>query len=552
MTDGYKEAKESFVSGMTGSSIGHINMLCSVPLVAVALYAAIRTRITPARSIGFVLSWTLLVLPMLLAMTVGAEKPAYLIAGLGLALLIVLRKPRAEAGTPLPSNVPLSPSTPRHATVPKPQTRRISPLPALTTYRAHMMMMTVLAILAVDFPVFPRLLAKCETYGVSMMDLGVGSFVFSQGIVSAIPLIRDPTYITAPMFPKLVSVTKKSLPVIALGIIRVLLVKGTEYPEHVTEYGVHWNFFITLALLPILQVLLHPLIRVLPASAVGFLVALAQQAALSQFNLRDYVLTAPRTSLISANKEGLVSLTGYLAIQLLGLSIGTVILPPTPSFLYRRQAALAAQQDYSGGRKRRFSDPAVDKHISTDATFAFDAPRQNDKIATELCAYAILWWGLLGFARVIRLDGSWGAGGGASRQTVNMTYILWVAAFNTSFLLAYLVVLDMWIFPPPKESSKSKHGKGKEALRTANAKEYNNLPATASPIANVTGNPPRLLDVLNKHGLNVFLLANVLTGAVNLSMKTMYASDFWALIVLSTYSLVVCGIPWFLERNNIS
>jgi phosphatidylinositol glycan class W len=31
------------------------------------------------------------------------------------------------------------------------------------------MLMTVLAILAVDFPVFPRILAKCETYGVSLV-----------------------------------------------------------------------------------------------------------------------------------------------------------------------------------------------------------------------------------------------------------------------------------------------------------------------------------------------------------------------------------------------
>jgi phosphatidylinositol glycan class W len=171
-----------------------------------------------------------------------------------------------------------------------------------------MLLMTILAILAVDFPVFPRSLVKCETYGVSLvpqflyvvnifltipfkMDLGVGSFVFSQGIVSAIPLLKNPTYVNAPLKPKLFSVTRKALPIILLGLVRVLLVKGTEYPvrkdiiyskppkltsvqEHVSEYGVHWNFFITLALLPIMQVLLHPLIARIPLSLLGITVAI--------------------------------------------------------------------------------------------------------------------------------------------------------------------------------------------------------------------------------------------------------------------------------------
>lgn len=62
------------------------------------------------------------------------------------------------------------------------------------------------------------------------MDLGVGSFVFSQGVVSAIPLIRDPSYLTAPLKPKLVSVVRKTFPIILLGFVRVILVKSTEYP----------------------------------------------------------------------------------------------------------------------------------------------------------------------------------------------------------------------------------------------------------------------------------------------------------------------------------
>lgn len=125
------------------------------------------------------------------------------------------------------------------------------------------------------------------------MDLGVGSFVFSQGIVSATQLVKDPTYLTSPIAPKLLRVTRKSFPIILLGLIRVLLVKGTDYPvnhlisfflgtccilfqEHETEYGRHWNFFITLALLPIIQVLLHPLLLQFPIALVGIVIALCK------------------------------------------------------------------------------------------------------------------------------------------------------------------------------------------------------------------------------------------------------------------------------------
>ena len=62
------------------------------------------------------------------------------------------------------------------------------------------------------------------------MDMGVGAFVFSQGIVSAIPLLKTPLQSRPPLTSEIASVILKCAPVLALGLVRVLLVKSTQYP----------------------------------------------------------------------------------------------------------------------------------------------------------------------------------------------------------------------------------------------------------------------------------------------------------------------------------
>ena len=51
---------------------------------------------------------------------------------------------------------------------------------------------------------------------------------------------------------------------------------------------------------------------------------------------------------------------------------------------------------------------------------------------------------------------------------------------------------------------------------------------------------PALLHAFNHHLLGAFLLANILTGAVNLALPTMDASAPFALAVLCTYMAILC------------
>jgi phosphatidylinositol glycan class W len=61
---------------------------------------------------------------------------------------------------------PQSPTTPTFS----PAKEHTGKLPFLSVYRAHMMIMTIHAILAVDFTVFPRWQGKCEDFGTSLVS----------------------------------------------------------------------------------------------------------------------------------------------------------------------------------------------------------------------------------------------------------------------------------------------------------------------------------------------------------------------------------------------
>ena len=118
-------------------------------------------------------------------------------------------------------------------------------LPYISNYRAYVVMATAIGILAVDFTVFPRRLAKTETYGTGLMDVGVGAFIFSNAIVShdaKSRLIQNRHGIAMAVLHSI----RSSLPLLVLGALRLVSIKSTDYQEHVSEYGVHWNFFFTL------------------------------------------------------------------------------------------------------------------------------------------------------------------------------------------------------------------------------------------------------------------------------------------------------------------
>ncbi|CAM0879591.1 unnamed protein product [Alopecurus aequalis] len=195
-------------------------------------------------------------------------------------------------------------------------------LPSLRTdissYRVSVVLVTCLSILAVDFKIFPRRYAKAETYGSGIMDLGVGSFVVANALVS-----RQARNITSMSWK---TVLKSISPLVFLGFARLISTSGVDYQVHVGEYGVHWNFFFTLAAISILT----SIIRIHPkyCGVVGMLVLAGYQVWLN-FGLNEYLISNERSSdIISQNKEGVYSIFGYymfLDVSLKGKSRNTQV-----------------------------------------------------------------------------------------------------------------------------------------------------------------------------------------------------------------------------------
>ncbi len=444
---------------------------------AVILWSVLQSRqsfFKPYTPLAFVVDFLLNVAAILLATTLYANSPILLnISLLALAGLVYVLPKQAA---PKKAKLPPSKQT---------QVMEANPLPKkqfLTTYRGAMLVITSIAILAVDFRILPRRFAKVENWGTSLMDVGVGSFVFSAGVVAARPILKERLAgKSTPLSTRLYRSIRHSLPLLILGLIRLYSVKGLDYAEHVTEYGVHWNFFFTLGFLPPFLALFQSAFEYVPSFAwLAILLGGAYQALLEFTSLKAYILIAPRTDLFSQNREGVFSFFGYLAVFLAGQSAGMVVIPRTP---------------------RR-------------------------KLLIQLAAWSGFWILLFVFSTNYKF----GLSLSVSRRLANLPYFLWIAAFNSTQILAFCAI-EMLFFPALYKSSTTIPKEEEEVYKASTS---------------------RVLEAFNRNGLFIFLVANLMTGAVNLTVPTLHMSDLQAMGILFVHAAIVTALAVGLDIYDIS
>jgi phosphatidylinositol glycan class W len=497
----YKQQKEDFVSNLSGGTVAEINYVTAVVPVAIVLWSVLQTRQAFFKDyslLSLAVDYLLTVGAFLLSITTYADQPVLLsLLLLAPAVLIYVLPPAAAPPRKKKPKAPVAAAAAGMGAAPV-QPEALPMKPFLTTYRGVMMVTTFLAILAVDFRVFPRRFAKVETWGTSLMDLGVGSFVFSAGVVAARPVLKEKMLGRAaggsgaatPLARRVLRSLRHSVPLLALGVVRLLSVKGLDYAEHITEYGVHWNFFFTLGVMPMFVAAFQSALAVIPSyAALSLLVAGVYQVVLETTDLKAYILTAPRTDLLSMNREGVFSFLGYLAIFLAGQDLGMFVMP----------RKINPRSNASPGMQR------------------------NTLIMT-MAVWAGVWAGLY----FLVTDYRYGFGLGVSRRMANLPYVLWIVTFNHAQLLAFCAI-DSFFFPAFYNANDARTER--EAYEVA-----------TSPV----------LRAMNRNGLALFLAANLLTGLVNMTVNTLAVGPAAAVGVLLAYSATVTAVALVLDRFDIT
>lgn len=464
----------------------------------------------------------------------------------------------------------------------------------VSAFRGGLMLLTCASILAVDFQAFPRRLAKAENYGQGLMDVGVGAFVFAAGLVlrpaaaarggerqqqkrrhqagvngSSTPRrsarlatgqqqqrkeeeeeedgrrrgqanggrgsgARAQTTTTTTSLPaRLAKSLRASAPVAALGLVRLLTTKATQYAEHVGEYGVHWNFFLTVAVVGALAAALPPEATATPSRAGLLSAALlaSHQALLSLTPVGAWVQAEARgPGWLSLNKEGVSSLPGYLALLLLGAAAGGTL--------------RAACDDDGGDDKEDEEEDGSAGGKDRGGTTANAALRRLFARAALGCA-ALWLLALLADARVERV----------SRRACNAAYALWVSALCASTLLACMAGEAAAAFSAAAFSDADGVGPGGGGGGGGTPRHRRRRRATTPPTPS-DKTPPLfafapLLCALNRNMLAVFLGANLLTGAANLLTDTLAAGDARARLTVALYLLAVGGGAAALDARGI-
>ncbi|KAI9578428.1 uncharacterized protein At4g17910 isoform X1 [Glossina fuscipes] len=348
-----------------------------------------------------------------------------------------------------------------------------------TLLRATISYLTVLCILAIDFENFPKFFRKTHRYGASLMDTGIGLFVFSMGIVSQ-------------RLQKSSQLNRLLLPVgciLTLGLLRTTVLAFIDYRQDEREYGVHWNAFFTLGFTKLIGTFLSAVAKSDgQLLALGLFVLGIHEVAL-QSGLQLFVMDSniSRDTFATANREGLCSLPGFVALYIVSVHFG--------------------------------------KHFQIRETLTFsDLKKILKSLIIGICVTSFLV--VLSVTSV-----------GIARVTCNVGYVVWILNIAAGMSFLYIVVFDLALDTLWPSSPKMAEHSDRDSCCILSNHMHTRVPL--------------IMQAVNYNGLTFFLIANLLTGAVNIYLKPEERNDAESIFILMVYMFLTTTAMFILYKFKI-
>ncbi|CXI80015.1 GPI-anchored wall transfer protein 1, putative [Plasmodium berghei] len=208
------------------------------------------------------------------------------------------------------------------------------------------MCITCLCIFAVDFFFFPKHFKKSAYYGNTLMDLGIGACITTSAYsykkkdkkvdINSGSKQYDEDNITNERAVKYIQKNNDILKFIIkyftlfiLGIGRFFAITFFNYNYSITEYGIHWNFFLTLFFLLIITNIIFNILknkkkRIFIFSCISIAI---YELFIHIFDIHSYILLKEeRNTFFEANKEGIFNLIGSINLYTFSYSFWNIFI----------------------------------------------------------------------------------------------------------------------------------------------------------------------------------------------------------------------------------
>lgn len=277
--------------------------------------------------------------------------------------------------------------------------------PIFHVNRSVLILLVMICIFACDFSIFPEQHHKSDFYRNTLMDVGIGAFLFNNGCFYKKDTKRN---------------IMRIISLLLLGFIRLLTLRSLNYNYNLAEYGRDLNFYFVLGFV----YFLFPFVDSKHNFKLAFLLSIAWEYVLRIYEYDLWIFSEYRKNWFDLNKEGFFAVLPSLIIFMYANCLGKIAFTKTSLKQSKIQKKVVS---YAEKVKQTC-------FYLLNTAFTNNLRKEHDKLV-HLCKYTIIFFYIYFTSSKLSLS---------SRRLGNMCYTSWIL-FLHSFLIFLTFIVNTFV-----------------------------------------------------------------------------------------------------------